>query len=108
VTVGYSGKIFSRTIMKLAFKIVDSVDLLSEADVTLQDGSKIRAKVPTLHVQLTGTEQDEHGSLVLRLTGAAREAALLEFPAGNAPGIPGSIDMPVTLTITGATPAEVA
>jgi hypothetical protein len=90
--------------MKLAFKIVDSVDLLSEADVVLQDGSKTRANVPTLHVQLTGTDKDEHGSLVLRLTGAAREAALKEFPAGAASGQPGSINLPVSLTISGTAP----
>ena len=86
--------------MILPFKVVDSVDLLSGADVTLADGSKIRANVPTLHIQLTGTEQDEHGSLVLRLTGAAREAALKEFPSGAKPGLPGSQNVPVTLTLT--------
>ena len=79
--------------MTLQFKVIDSVDLLSETDVTLQDGSKTRANVPTLHVQLTGTDKDEHGSLVLRLTGAAREAAMKEFPAG-------ALNVPVTLTIT--------
>ena len=81
--------------MTLNFKLVDSVDLLSEADVTLQDGSKIRASVPTLHVQLTGTDNDEHGSLVLRLTGAAREAAIKEFPAGTT-------NKSVTLTVEAA------
>ena len=86
--------------MILNFQVLDSVDLTSETDVTLADGMKTRATVPTLHVQLGGTDADDHGSLVLRLTGAAREAALKEFPSGAKPGLPGSQNVPVTLTLT--------